>query len=96
MTRARARHRTMFFFISDSLSLRHRVKSRYGDKLFADTGTRAEHMDCYHQRGACTKPHMTRAMRHAAADLLAFSMAYYHVYTATSGFGRLGAWLSFG
>ena len=39
---------------------------------------------------------MTRAMRHAAADLLAFFMADYYVYTATSGFGRLGAWLSFG
>jgi hypothetical protein len=29
-------------------------------------------------------------------QLLAFSLADFHVYTSESGFGRVGAWLSFG
>ena len=97
MTRARAGQRVVFIFISDSLSLRHQVKARYGNKVVVDTETQPEHTDCFQHHGTCTKLRMARAMRNAVADLLAFSMADYHVYTAAAtGFGRLGAGLSFG
>ena len=101
-TRAQPGQRVLIYFISESLKWRQLAKEKLGDKILTDVSTRYDHPDDVHNRNitvsgpASKKKALDRAMQHAVGQVLAFSMADFHVFTSQSGFGRLGAWLNFG
>jgi len=100
-TRAQAGQRVLIYFISESLKLRQLAKKRFGEKILTDTSTTYDHpadrtLLCDDKHEKCATDKLGRAMQHAVGQVLAFSMADFHVYTSASGFGRLGAWLNFG
>ena len=101
-TRAQAGQRVLIYLISESRKLRQLAKKRLGEKILTDVSTRYDHPDDVHNRNitvsgpASKKKALDRAMQHAVGQVLAFSMADFHVFTSQSGFGRLGAWLNFG
>ncbi|PSC68917.1 Proteophosphoglycan ppg4 [Micractinium conductrix] len=85
----------IWYFISDSLALRRQAAARWPKKLLTDASSQPVHVDCKRfNREACGG--VDAAFRAAAAELLTFSKADYHVVTQDSGFGMLGAWLSEG
>ena len=83
----------LYYLTSDSLAVRRLAKDRLGDKLLTEVDTLSNHIAC--EVGNCDPDQQASALRRAVGDLLSFSMADYHVYSMNSGFGRLGAWLSF-
>ena len=105
-TRAQPGQRVLIYLISESLNLRQLAKERLGDKILTDSSTRYDHPDDVHNNkndkyndrkgGPSASEELDRAMQHAVGQVLAFSMADFHVFTSQSGFGRLGAWLNFG
>ncbi|CAN0164931.1 unnamed protein product [Phaeothamnion confervicola] len=88
----------VWYFISDSGSLRKAAQRRYGDKkLISDTDLHVDHVDCkMHDPKKCSAARADASMQHAVGEMVTFSLADYHVYTLESGFGRLGALLSGG
>ena len=91
--------RTLWYVASDSLAVRRMASSRFGSKVVTDITRAHEHTDCRSRvtggaqdAGACQR--QLPAMRQAAGDLLALSTADVHVYTNSSGFGRLASWLA--
>ena len=93
-TRARPGQPVLYYLISDSIGLRRLAKTKLGDKLLTDVDTPSEHVACI-GGGSCDTGEQVSALRRAVGDLISFSMANYHVYTKSSGFGRLGSWMSF-
>lgn len=101
-TRAQAGQRVLIYLISESRKLRQLAKKRLGDKILTDTSTTYDHADDVQNRKSTMSGPTSRkkaldlAMQHAVGNVLAFSMADFHVFKSESGFGRLGAWLNFG
>lgn len=96
--------KVLWYLNSDSQQLRKAAKTIYGDKLITDDELKMTHPDCHQDRphgtnssspsAACQQAAMDEALQHSLGAMLTFSMTDYHVITAASGFGRLGAWLS--
>lgn len=84
--------KSIFYLISDSISLITAAKGHYGDRLLADNATRPMHTalcrDCH------TKEHKTRLIQHTTNQVFLFSDADYHVVTTDSGFGMMAAWMN--
>jgi hypothetical protein len=86
---------TVWYLMSESHALRVAAHDRYGEKVVTDTKLAMSHPDCKaHNPGACNADSMHDSLRHSIGQLVTFSLADYHIYTRSSGFGRLGAWLS--
>jgi hypothetical protein len=87
--------KVVWYLISDALPLRVAAKQKYGDKLLTDTTTVTQHVDCQtFNPDSCSKEAMDLSMQHSIGQLLAFSLADYHITATESGFGRMGAWMS--
>jgi hypothetical protein len=86
--------RVLWMLIADALPLRIAAARQYPDKVLTDATTQTTHTDCQHNRHACSRRARELAMQHALGQMLAFSMADYHVMPKSSGFSRLGAWMS--
>lgn len=77
------RDKVLWYFISESLSLRKAVKEKYGDKVITNVEEEAVHPDCqYHgQSGVCSK-HGLSVEDKAVAGLL-FGVAQLHAFSRT-------------
>eukprot|EP00906_Rhabdomonas_costata_P004702 RCo006956 len=87
--------RVVWYFASDSLSLRREAKKLYGSKLITNTHTPAVHTECTtHNASTCDRSVLREAFQTVAAEIYVMSKAQYHVLTSSGGIGQMGAWLS--
>lgn len=88
--------RVVWFLISDALPLRLAAPKTFSsEKLLTDTVAASWHTDCFvHNHKACGAKTMERATQEALGGMLAFSMTDYQIMPKSSGFSRVGAWLS--
>lgn len=88
--------KVVWYLNSDSQQVRKAAKAVYGDKLITDDELMMTHPDCHQgkEKSACEQAAMDSALQHSLGAMLTFSMTDYHIITKSSGFGRLGAWLS--
>jgi hypothetical protein len=90
-TRAAPNQSVLFYFNSDSLSLRRQAVERYGARLLTDLRAGAGQTDCaFH--GGCDS--VNASFRLAVAQLDLFARADVHVVSIGSGYGAMGAWLA--
>ena len=92
-TRRKMNQTVLWYLISDSLSLRLAAHEHYGDKLIVEK-IKAMHLDCAMTNMTCSNSGQNMSMIMAAGEMLAFSLADYHVTGKNSGFARSGTWLS--
>mmetsp|Transcript_6767 Transcript_6767/g.18159 ORF Transcript_6767/g.18159 Transcript_6767/m.18159 type:complete len:480 (-) Transcript_6767:609-2048(-) len=79
--------RVVWFVLTDVLSLRQRLKDRYGPRILTNTTVVVEHTVKSDVRS--DSPFLQ-----AAGELWLFSLTDHHILTRTSGFGKVGAMLS--
>ena len=84
--------KSVFYFMSDSISLLNAVKAHYGDRVLLDNSTRPVHTSSY--QTFRTKDHKIRLQQHTTNQVFIFSKADYHVVSTDSGFGMMGAWMN--
>ncbi|GAQ83628.1 hypothetical protein KFL_001550180 [Klebsormidium nitens] len=95
--RLRSGQQVLWYFLSESLTLRQKVKERYGDKVLTNTERVAKHPDCTLNGESCAQAERDSAaagLVFGAAQVHALAMTDVQVFTRDSGFGRIGAWLS--
>ncbi|WIA20350.1 hypothetical protein OEZ85_006181 [Tetradesmus obliquus] len=88
--------RVVWFVISDSGAFRKAAVKRYGDKVLTDDQLQLVHVACHlnDDPSLCKDSTLQLAVQHSVGEMLSFSLADYHIITRSSGFGRVGAWLS--
>jgi hypothetical protein len=87
---------SVFYFLSDSLSLVHTVIKVYGDKVITDSETKPVHVGSSCNRGGkCyDKDEKTLFVRQTVNRLILFSLTDYQVVSELSGFGMMAAWMN--
>ncbi len=86
---------TLFYMISDSISLLKAVKNEYGDKILVDIDTRPMNTaNCNGASQCSTHDKKLKLIQHTTNQAFMFSRAHYHVVSRYSGFGMMGAWMS--
>ncbi|KAF6253794.1 hypothetical protein COO60DRAFT_389571 [Scenedesmus sp. NREL 46B-D3] len=88
--------RVVWFIISDSGAFRKAAVKRYGDKVLTDDQLQLVHVACHlnDDPSLCKDSTLQLAVQHSVGEMLSFSLTDYHIITRSSGFGRVGAWLS--
>ncbi|WIA14636.1 hypothetical protein OEZ85_003141 [Tetradesmus obliquus] len=86
----------IWYIISDSGTFRRAAKDLYGDKVLTDDELQLMHVACHlnDDPSLCKDSKLQAAVQHAVGEMLTFSLTDYHIITQSSGFGRVGAWLS--
>lgn len=82
----------IFYLMSDSISLLTQAKKRYGGQLLADVNTRPAH--AARCTNCSTRNHRIFLIQHAMNQVFLFSKCHYHIVSADSGFGMIGAWMN--
>ena len=92
-TRKKENQEVLWYLISDSLSLRMAAAEKYSSKLLVEK-VKPLHLDCKLVKAKCFHGNQNASMVMAAGEMLAFSLANFHIIGEESGFARSGAWLS--
>jgi hypothetical protein len=87
---------SVFYFLSDSLSLSQNVRKFYGDMVIADTETKPVHVGSSCNRGGkChSKDDKALLVRQTVNRMILFSLTDYQVVSELSGFGMMSAWMN--